>query len=406
VVAFLQKLSSIRVLDPACGSGNFLYVAMEHMKWIEGEVLNMLHDLGDTRLSTIRIDPHQFLGIEVNPRAAAIADLVLWIGFLQCQLRTFQPDQITEPLLENYHNIDCRDAVLAWDRVEEVKDDQGKPVTRWDGRTMKKHPVTGEDVPDDTARVPVLKYINPRKAEWPDAEFIVGNPPFIGNKRMRFALGDGYAETLRKCWSDVSGSADFVMYWWHKAGKLASDGKIRRFGLVTTNSITQSFNRQVIDSFLHGSAACSLVFAIPDHPWIDSSDGAAVRIAMTVGQSGKTQGRVEAPVEDDNDARSDKQSARIASVGIIAANLRVGAALSNCVNLESNRGLAFQGPIPVGEGFRIEANSLPEFGLHKSRLPPVVHRYIIGRDLMQGMQERYIIDFFGLTEELHFPTKR
>jgi methylase of polypeptide subunit release factors len=57
----------------------------------------------------------------------------------------------------------------------------------------------------------------PAPAEWPQADFIVGNPPFIGNKRMREALGDGYVEALREAWPDVPESADFVMYWWDHA---------------------------------------------------------------------------------------------------------------------------------------------------------------------------------------------
>ena len=126
------------------------------------------------------VDPHQLLGIEINPRAAAIADLVLWIGYLQWHFRTRGDAMPAEPVLKKFNNIECRDAVLEYDRVEAVTDEQGEAVTRWDGRTYKKHAVTGEEVPDETARVPVLRYVNPRKAEWPEADYIVGNPPFIG----------------------------------------------------------------------------------------------------------------------------------------------------------------------------------------------------------------------------------
>ena len=111
---------------------------------------------------------------------------MLWIGWLQWQIRTRgyrnHPD---EPILADYHNIECRDAVLAYDEKVPLLDDEGEPVTRWDGETMKTHPVTGEDVPDETARVPVYRYVNPRKAEWPEAEFVVGNAPHIGNKTAR-----------------------------------------------------------------------------------------------------------------------------------------------------------------------------------------------------------------------------
>lgn len=271
---FLVKLCNTSVLDPACGTGNFLYVALEHMKRIEGEILDVLRELGYGLQyhEIITVDPHQFHGIEVNPRAAAIADLVLWIGYLQWHARTRKVEDIPEPIIQKFRNIECRDAVLAWDRVEELKDEHGQPVTRWDGRTMKKHPVTSEDVPDETARVPVLKYINPRKAEWPDAEFIVGNPPFIGNWRMRQQLGDGYAECIRATYSTVPEACDYVMFWWDRAAEEVRKKRTRRFGLITTNSLRQKFSRRVIEPHLISKDRISLVFAIPDHPWVDSSD--------------------------------------------------------------------------------------------------------------------------------------
>jgi hypothetical protein len=212
----------LKVLDPACGSGNFLYVTLEHMKRLEGEVLNQLDEIGHTQamLETegLSVDPHQFLGLEINPRAAAVAEMVLWIGYLQWHFRTRGHVMPPQPVLKDFRNIECRDAVLAYDRVEYVTDARGVPVSRWDGKTTKKHPVTGEDVPDETAQVPLERYVNPRRAEWPRADVVVGNPPFIGNKRACVqALGDGYVEALRGAWKDVPESADFVMYWWHKA---------------------------------------------------------------------------------------------------------------------------------------------------------------------------------------------
>jgi SAM-dependent methyltransferase len=183
VQRFHRRLCEIRVLDPACGSGNFLYVTLEHLKRLEGEVLNALdqldHKQAGLEMEGFSVDPHQLLGIEVNPRAAAIAELVLWIGYLQWHFRTRGSENLPAPIIKNFHNIECRDAVLASDCTEPVLDDHGKAVTRWDGRTTKVNPVTREDVPDEAARVPVLNYVNPRPAEWPQADFIVGNPPFF-----------------------------------------------------------------------------------------------------------------------------------------------------------------------------------------------------------------------------------
>ena len=231
--------------------------------------------------------PAQFLGIEVKRWAKEIAELVLWIGYLQWHFRIYGNNlPVPEPVLRDYKNIECRDAVLAYDAEELVCDEEtGKPVTRWDGETMKTSPVTGEQVPDERSQVPIYRYTNPRKAEWPEADFITGNPPFLGKLRLLSMLGDCYVEALRTAYEgDVPESADFVLYWWHLAAKKVVSGRTRRFGLVTTNSITQVFNRRVVANAL--SAGCHLVFAIPDHPWVDADSGASVRIAMTVAEAG------------------------------------------------------------------------------------------------------------------------
>ncbi len=203
VEGFLHRLAHVTVLDPACGSGNFLYVTLEQMKRLEGEALNRQRDLGGAprlALEGFTVTPQQFRGIEVNPRAAAIAELVLWIGYLQWHRRTRGEVVPAEPIIRDFHNIERRDAVLAYDSVEPLIGPDGRLVTRWDGRTTKRHPATGEPVPDETAQTPVWRYLNPRPAEWPAADFVVGNPPFIGTARMREALGDGYAEAVRAAW--------------------------------------------------------------------------------------------------------------------------------------------------------------------------------------------------------------
>jgi hypothetical protein len=256
---FHHQLCTTRVLDPACGSGNFLYVTLEHLKRLEGEVMNQLEALGQTQerlgLEGETVTLQQLRGIELNERAAALAELVLWIGWLQWHVRTRGLASVAEPVVHDYGNIEHRDAVLAYDRSELATDDSGQVITRWDGTTFKKHPVTGEDVPDEAAQVPQWRYVNPRPAEWPAADFIVGNPPFIGAgpSMLRDALGDGYAQTLRATWPDVPESADFVMYWWHHAACLVRAGLARRFGFITTNSLRQTFNRRVVQAALDGA---------------------------------------------------------------------------------------------------------------------------------------------------------
>lgn len=292
VKKFHMHLCNIKVLDPACGTGNFLYVTLEHMKRLEGEVLNLLHDLGEQtnmlNMDGVTVDPHQFLGLEINPRAARIAEMVLWIGYLQWHFRTHGNIDPPEPVLRDFKNIENRDALISYDRREVVVDAQGTPLTRWDGETYKISPITGEQVPDESAQIEQYRYLGVKKAVWPQADYIVGNPPFIGNKRMRLSLGDGYVEVLRKAWSDVPESADFVMYWWHIAAEAVRANAAQQFGLITTNSIKQTFNRRTIEAQLTAKNPLSLTFAIPDHPWVDSADGAAVRISMTVAAKANT----------------------------------------------------------------------------------------------------------------------
>lgn len=398
VEAFYEKLTKTRVLDPACGSGNFLYVALDLFKRLENEVIEQLDSLGYDR-SLVRfgrmVSPQQFLGIEIKPWAKEIAELVLWIGWLQWQIRTrgyrSHPE---EPILRDYHNIECRDAVLAYDEKVPLLDDDGEPVTRWDGETMKTHPVTGEDVPDETARAPVYRYVNPRKAEWPEAEFIVGNPPFIGNKRMRAALGDGYVEALRKAHGDVPETADFVMYWWNHAAATLRTDSLRRFGLITTNSITQSAGRAVTS--LHAEDS-SIVFAIPDHPWADSQTGAAVRIAMTVCARGERSGSLQRIVEEtrEDDAVYVVLGARN---GKINRDLTIGVNLSDVVELRSNKGLSFMGVTLVGDGFRLTNEDLVSRMYSQDSLPPVIRPYLTGKEMTQRRENRFVIDAFGWSQ--------
>ncbi|MFZ5484512.1 MAG: class I SAM-dependent DNA methyltransferase [Pseudomonadota bacterium] len=396
-----HRLCQIRVLDPACGSGNFLYVTMEHMKRLEGEVLNQIEALagGQDRLETegLSIDPHQFLGIELNPRAAAIAEMVLWIGHLQWHYRTRGRVLPPSPILRDFKNIECRDAVLAHDGMTYATDEHGVPITRWDGKTTKSHPVTGEQVPDETARVPLEVYANPRPAEWPAADYVVGNPPFIGNKRMRLALGDGYTEALRAAWQDTPDTADFVMYWWLHAAQLVAQGKLSRFGFITTNSITQIFNRRIVQEAL--DTGLHIDFAIPDHPWVDSADGADVRIAMTVTSAGQAEGRWQAVVAEREGGSEGLEVELAERIGIIHADLTAGANVAGAQPLRANAGLCYQGMNLVGKGFRITPEEVPRLGYSLDNLPPEIKPHRNARDMMQGGEDIFVIDLFGYTAE-------
>lgn len=412
VEAFHSRLAQTKVLDPASGTGNFLYVAMARMKELEGEVLDLLVELGDDQyvaeLTGHTITPENFLGIEINPRAAAIAQLVLWIGYLQWHFRVNGADRTPpEPILRDVKTIENRDALIEWDDKIAELDDSGSPVTRWDGETMKEHPVTGKKVPDETARVEVYRYVKPRAAKWPKADFIVGNPPFIGGKDVRDRLGDGYFKALFAT-TDVPESADFVMHWWDKAATAVRKAGTRRFGFVTTNSITQVFSRRVIAKHLEAKDRVSLLFAIPDHPWVDEKDGAAVRIAMTVAATGKASGQRWSVLDETGAPDHLVYTER---VGQISADLRIGPDVTSIISIRGNEKLASRGVQLMGDGFIVtpeQAEGLGE-GWHdpssseKIRTgidasDTVIFDYRNGRDLAARPRGVKVIDLFGLSE--------
>jgi hypothetical protein len=402
VTAFHRHLCAIKVLDPACGTANFLYVTLEHLKRLEAEVLELITALGGDatfEMNEYKVRPEQFLGLEISHNAVAIAQLVLWIGYFQWQRKTTgKADTGDRPLLPKTQTIRQQDAVLAYDEKIPRRDPaSGEILTIWNGYSTKPHPITGKEVPDESARTVLFDYKNPRRAEWPQADYIVGNPPFIGASRMRDALGDGYTESLRKAWKgDVPESADFVMFWWCKAAAETAQGRCKRFGFITTNSIHQTFNRRVIEPFLADTKKpLHLAYAIPDHPWIDSADGAAVRIAMTVAAPGKSEGIVEKVTAERPMEHGENEVTLLRSGGLIAPNLQLGSDLTSCFQIRANENLSNRGFCLFGAGFIVEA-TLAESLLKTSdpEAPQVIWNYRNGKDLTNRPRGVMVIDAF------------
>ncbi|WP_293602889.1 DNA methyltransferase, partial [Polaromonas sp. 17-63-33] len=396
VKKFHHQLCTTRVLDPACGSANFLYVTLEHLKRLEGEVVNQLEELGHTQdqlgFEGETVTLQQLRGIELNERAAALAELVLWIGYLQWHIRTRGNAAVAEPVVHNYGNIECRDAVLAWDAQELAYDDAGQLLSRWDGRTFKTHPVTGEQVPDEAAQVPQWRYAGARQAQWPQADFIVGNPPFIGAASMRAALGDGYVQALRGAWPEVPESADFVMFWWHHAAAQVAAGHTRRMGLITTNSLRQTFNRRVVQAAL--DKGCHLLMAIADHPWVDGANGAAVRIAMTVLAPGASEGSLQTVTAEQTGDFGEVAVTLDERRGLVHADLSVGANVAAAMPLQACQSITFRGVTLMGAGFWVEQGD-PLLTDEPAALKPVLN----GRDLTEKPRNAHAIDFFSLNRE-------
>jgi hypothetical protein len=403
ITDFHTRLYNLRILDPACGTGNFLYVSMEELLRLEGKAIALAESLGHPIAPAVH--PNQFLGLELNPRAAVIAELVLWIGWLRHRLAN-HPSAIGDPVLPTLTNINGGthggfDAVL-------------------------RRTATGEP---DTA--------NPLVPDWPKADFIVGNPPFIGGKDIRAKLGGEYAEALWKANPRVPKSADFVMQWWDHAAWLLTrpDTTLRRFGFVTTNSITQTFSRRVIEGYLHKSSTnsapviasearqsssagatglprfarndeggsggtLSLILAIPDHPWTKATpDAAAVRIAMTVAEAGAHDGTLLEIVHEEGLETDDPNLVTSEAGGAINADLTVGTDTVSVQPLKSNGAISSRGMMLFGAGFIVTPEQAVKLGLKTRKgLEKYVRPYMNGRDLLQRPRDMMAIDLYGLTE--------
>ena len=391
---FHEKLCEIRILDPACGTGNFLYVSLELMKRLEGEVLEALASLaGQARFAGYElktIDPHQFLGLEVNPRAGAITELVLWIGYLQWHFRT-RGGMPPEPILRDFKTIEVRDAVLACDAKELTLDERGKPIARTDA---------------EGNQVEVYHYQNPKRPEWPEANYIVGNPPFLGKgANLRAAFGDDYVKALWAAHPHMNESADYVMYWWDRAAEILTrkSTQLKRFGLVTTNSITQVFNRRVLERHFNAKSQISLLMAIPDHPWTKSTrDAAAVRIAMTVAEGGAHEGRLLEVTEEERLDTDDPIVELHDARGRINADLTVGADVTSASILKASEGLSCNGMMLAGQSFVLSPSMADELQRREStETRSVIRPYINGGDLVQLRELKFDIDLFGrLSDEV------
>lgn len=240
-IAFLERLKNFKVLDPACGSGNFLYLALRALKDLEHKANLEAEMMGLQRQISIEVSPANVLGIEINPYATELARVTVWIGEIQWMLKNGYPIR-KNPILQSLDHIENRDALLA------PSPSQGEG---WDGGGVV-------------------------ESQWPTVDVIVGNPPFLGDKRMRAELGDDYTEELRHCFDGrVPGGADLVTYWFEKARAQIEKGKCQRAGLVATNSIRQKGNRPVLERICDST---HIFNAWSDQEWVN--DGAAVRVSL------------------------------------------------------------------------------------------------------------------------------
>jgi type II restriction/modification system DNA methylase subunit YeeA len=340
LAAWIYELTSIRVLDPACGSGNFLYLALRRMMdlWLEAQRFAAQYDI--SLVLPRMVSPSQLFGIETEFYAHELASIVVWIGFLQWKHEHGIIDD-REPILQKLGNIEPDDAIMRYD---------------------------GEGTPYEPT--------------WPAADFIIGNPPFLGSRRLKQELSEKYVTDLYALYkARVPQEADLVTYWFSKALDEIQRRKCR-VGLLATQSIRAGANRVVLNRINNKG---SIFFAWSNREW--TVEGAAIRVAM-VGFDDGSEGRRELNGD---------------VVGSINIDLTTGNDLTQAATLPENHGLSFQGPVKVGP-FEIapeDARKMLTSPVNPTGLPnsDVIVPWINAKDLTGRPKGMYIVDFQDRSEE-------
>ena len=330
---FQQRLFEVEVLDPACGSGNFLYLALRSLLDLEREVIDFAAMHGWPGL-TPTVKPDQMLGLEIDAYATELARTALWIGYIQWHHNNGFPYDHS-PILTPLVSIQMIDSILASDAVGD-----------------------------------------PQEPEWPAAEFIIGNPPFLGHVPFREQLGDAYVGAVYSLYGDrIPNSSDLCCYWFEKARAQIADGKSRRAGLLATQAIRFQSNRPVLSRIKDDG---EIFYTISDREWI--LDGAAVHISIVGFDDGSETTRVLDGV----------------TVANINADLTSGVDLTNARPIANNKGIAFQGVGKVG-AFDISSAIVAEMlalpNPHGRPNNEVLRRWINGVDITQRQRNVWIIDF-------------
>jgi type II restriction/modification system DNA methylase subunit YeeA len=332
--AFTDEIASTRVLDPACGSGNFLYVALKRLLDLEKEVSVFAASNGLPGMF-VKSDPSQLYGIEINPYAYELASVVVWIGYIQW-LRDNGFGSPTPPILKRLDNIKHMDAILAYD-------EQGKPV----------------------------------EPEWPEADVIIGNPPFLGGSKIRRELGDAYVNDLWSLYSGrIASGSDLVCYWIEEARDQLSLHKTKRVGLLATQSIRSGISRKVLERVKHSG---NIFWAISDRQWV--LDGASVHVSMIGFDNGAETNR-------ELDGRNVQE---------INADLTGSVDLTAALPLRENMSIAFSGS-QKGGPFEIPYDLAKQF-ISSSGNPngrsndEVIKPSMNALDMMRRSRGMWIIDF-------------
>ncbi len=340
LTGFAYEIAQVQVLDPACGSGNFLYVALKQLLDLEKEVITLAGDLGLTRFFP-SVSPAQLHGIEISEYAHELAQATIWIGYIQW-LRENGFGVPGEPILKPIETILQMDAILAYD-------EEGRAV----------------------------------EPEWPEADVVVGNPPFLGGGKIRSELGDTYTESLFKLYGDrLPNFSDLVCYWFEKARAMIETQELIRVGLLATQAIRGGANRTVLDRI---KKTGDIFWAQSDRDWI--LDGATVHVSM---------------VGFDNGAETDRLL-DFRPVENINPDLTGTADLTKSQILKENSNISFQGPSPKAP-FDIDfevAQEMLAAPLNVNDRPnsDIVRPVVSAVDLVQKSRNKWTIDFGLMTKE-------
>ncbi|MEI6644895.1 MAG: DNA methyltransferase, partial [bacterium] len=338
---YLVRLQSVKVLDPACGSGNFLYVTLQALKDLEKEVIVFSMDNGLGSFIPL-VGPWQLYGIELNPYAHDLAQMTVWIGWLQwLKFNGFGSPQ--EPILRAIPgNFQCRDAIM----------------------NVVSH--EGAEKPSEIT-----------EPDWPVVDFIVGNPPFLGGNRIRSELGDTYVENLFRLYKDrVPAFADLCCYWFEKARAHIKAGKCKRAGLLATQGIRGGANREVLKRIKDSG---DIFWAVSDRDWIQ--DGANVHVSMAAFDNGIESKRI----------------LNGQTVSKINPDLTSSADVTSAMILAENQGICFMGPSAKAP-FDIDSETagamLSDTGNPNGRPNSDVVRPVVSAvDIGQASRGKWTIDF-------------
>jgi type II restriction/modification system DNA methylase subunit YeeA len=334
LTTFAQRLKQVRILDPACGSGNFLYVALKQLLDLEKEVITFAGELG-LQLFFPTVAPEQLYGIEVNEYAHQLAQATIWIGYIQW-LRDNGFGTPSEAILKPLNTIRHQDAILAYDK-------DGTPI----------------------------------EPEWPEADVIIGNPPFLGDRKMRRELGDRYVEHVRELYKGrLPSSSDLVCYWFERTRTLIHNKELKRAGLLATQAIRGGSNRVVLERI---KKTGDIFWAESDREWF--LEGANVHVSMIGFDDG---GESQKMLDGD-------------WVKVIHADLTSGTNLTQAEKLAENAKLSFIGTQKSGpfDLTNEEACEMLSWHGNPNNRPnsDVIKPWINATDITRRPRHKWIIDF-------------